>query len=384
MHKFAGDPDHVVNYMRFIAQEVRELMAELGFRTVEEMVGRTDILQVSDRAKAHWKAKDLDLSTLLYQPEGIRTFQTPQNHKIDESLDIREILPAAQLALENQIPVDIKLPITNVNRVVGTIVGSEVSKRYGEEGLPEETITLRFTGSAGQSFGAFIPNGMSLHLTGDTNDYLGKGLSGGKLIVKAPAELQKVASQNVIAGNVALIGATSGEAYINGLAGERFAVRNSGAKVVVEGIGDHGLEYMTGGRVVILGNVGKNFGAGMSGGIAYVLADDADQFKSLCNTEMIEFETLEDEQDVSAVWGMVMNHYIYTGSYKAGYVIEKWEDMIKRFVKVIPKDYKRMMESIREHKEAGLSEEESIMSAFQANVAQGKKPTNKNLEAVMQ
>ena len=382
--KFAGDPDHVVNYMQFLAQEVRELMAELGFRTIEEMVGRTDILQVSKRAKDHWKAKYLDLTTLLYQPKGIRTFQTPQNHKIDQSLDMKEILPAAKIALEKQIPVDIKLPITNVNRVVGTIVGSEISKRYGEEGLPEETITLRFTGSAGQSFGAFVPNGMSLHLTGDTNDYFGKGLSGGKLILRAPAELQYEASENVIAGNVALIGATSGEAYINGLAGERFAVRNSGAKVVVEGIGDHGLEYMTGGRVAILGNVGKNFGAGMSGGIAYVLPEDLDQFKALCNPEMIEFEALNDERDISEVWKMVLNHFIYTGSVKAGYVIENWEQIQEKFVKVIPKDYKRMINQINQQKLAGLSDEEATMRAFEMNVAQEKQPANKKLDAILQ
>jgi glutamate synthase (NADPH/NADH) large chain len=297
---------------------------------------------------------------------------------------MREILPAVMPALENQIPVDLTLPITNVNRVVGTIVGSEVSKRYGEEGLPEETITLRFTGSAGQSFGAFVPNGMSLHLTGDTNDFLGKGLSGGKLIVKAPAESQFEASENVIAGNVALIGATSGEAYINGRAGERFAVRNSGANVVVEGIGDHGCEYMTGGRVVILGNVGKNFGAGMSGGIAYVLADDVDQFKALCNTEMIEFEALENQHDVGEVWEMILNHFIYTGSAKAGYVIENWEEIAEKFVKVIPKDYKRMMEKIHEQKQAGFTDEQAIMSAFQTNSAQEKELSVKKLEAVMQ
>ena len=382
--KFTGNADHVVNYMRFVAEEVRELMAELGFRTVEEMVGRTDVLQISERAKAHWKAKHLDLSTLLYQPEGARTFQTPQNHKIDESLDMKEILPAVQPALDDQIPVDITLPITNVNRVVGTIVGSEISKRYGEEGLPEETITLRFTGSAGQSFGAFIPNGMSLHLTGDVNDYLGKGLSGGKLIVKAPAESSFEASDNVIAGNVALIGATSGEAYINGRAGERFAVRNSGVNVVVEGIGDHGLEYMTGGRVVILGEVGKNFGAGMSGGIAYVLADDREAFKALCNPEMIEFESLETENDIGEVWEMVLSHYIYTGSAKAAYVLENWEELAEKFVKIIPKDYKRMMKSIEEQKQAGLTDEQAVMSAFQANASQEKKAPVKKLEAVMQ
>ncbi|WP_407407586.1 glutamate synthase-related protein, partial [Peribacillus sp.] len=378
--KFAGDPDHVVNFMRFIAEEVRETMAELGFKTVDEMVGRTDVLQVSERAKAHWKTKHLDLSTLLFQPEGIRTFQHPQNHKIEESLDVREILPAVQPALEDQTQVDASFPITNVNRVVGTIVGSEVSKRYGEEGLPEDTITLRFTGSAGQSFGAFIPKGMSMYLTGDVNDYIGKGLSGGKLVVTSPPGNQMEAGDNVIAGNIALYGATSGEAYINGRAGERFAVRNSGVHVVVEGIGDHGCEYMTGGRVVILGDVGKNFAAGMSGGIAYVLADEVEAFKALCNPEMIEFETLDDIKDSNEVKELISNHLHYTESAKASYVLENWNDLVKRFVKVIPKDYKRMMNSIEEHKQAGLSKEEAFMSAFQANAIQGKKSTK---QAVM-
>ncbi|HEY4550862.1 MAG TPA: glutamate synthase large subunit, partial [Bacillus sp. (in: firmicutes)] len=332
-YKFAGDPNHVVNFMKFIAEEVRELMAELGFRTIEEMVGRTDVLQISDRAKEHWKTKQLDLSRLLYQPEGNRTFQTPQNHKINESLDMMTILPSVQTALQDENRVDLHFPIRNVNRVVGTIVGSEVSKRFGEKGLPEDTITLRFTGSAGQSFGAFIPKGMTLHLTGDANDYIGKGLSGGKIILSAPAESQDVASDNVIAGNVAFIGATSGEAYINGKAGERFAVRNSGANIVVEGIGDHGLEYMTGGRIVILGHVGKNFAAGMSGGIAYVLADDIDEFKSLCNTEMIDLESLDKVEDINEVRKLILNHFDYTGSSKADYIVDHWSEFVNKFVK---------------------------------------------------
>ncbi|MBA9027461.1 glutamate synthase large subunit [Peribacillus huizhouensis] len=381
--KFNGNPDHVVNYMRFVAQEVRELMSELGFKTVEEMVGRTDVLQISERAKNHWKAKYLDLSTLLYQPEGIRTFKTPQNHKINETLDILEILPNVFPALEDQIPVDITLPISNVNRVVGTIVGSEVSKRYGKEGLHEDTITLRFTGSAGQSFGAFVPNGMSLHLTGDANDYLGKGLSGGKLIVKAPHEAQLVASENVIAGNVALIGATSGEAYINGLVGERFAVRNSGVNVVVEGIGEHGCEYMTGGCAVILGNVGKNFAAGMSGGVAYVLPDNRDEFTALCNQEMIELGAIDDRHDVAILWEMILSHYIYTGSIKACNVIENWDDVAEKFVKVIPKDYKCMLESIQDQKLTGLTEEQAVMAAFQANARREQRKPVQTFETIM-
>lgn len=372
-YHFKGDPDHVVNFMRFIADEVRELMAELGFRNMDEMVGRTDLLQVNDTAKKHWKAKQLDLSKLLYQPEGNRTFQTPQNHKIDESLDMRIILPSVEAALQTGKKVDLHFPITNVNRVVGTIVGSEISKRYGENGLPDETITLGFTGSAGQSFGAFVPNGMTLHLTGDANDYIGKGLSGGKIIVKTPDISHMEAAENVIAGNVAFIGATSGEAYINGQAGERFAVRNSGARIVVEGIGDHGLEYMTGGRVVILGNAGKNFAAGMSGGIAYVLPDDVEQFKALCNSDMIDIEPLEKVEDINEVSKMILSHFDYTGSFKADYILDNWSTFVNRFVKIIPKDYKRMIMSIQENMVAGQSEEEAILSAFETNAAKEKK-----------
>ncbi|MCP8969219.1 glutamate synthase large subunit [Ectobacillus ponti] len=369
--KFTGNPDHIVNYMRFVAQEVRELMAELGFRTVEEMVGRTDVLEVSERAKAHWKAGSLDLTALLHQTEGARTFATPQNHKIEESLDVREILPIVEAALANGTPVDASFRITNINRVTGTIVGSEVSKRYGEEGLPEDTITLRFNGSAGQSFGAFAPNGMTMILTGDTNDYIGKGLSGGKLIVKAQEETQLFAGDNVIAGNVAFYGATSGEGYISGRAGERFAVRNSGANLVVEGVGDHGCEYMTGGRVVILGSVGKNFAAGMSGGTAYVLADDKEAFEALCNTEMVELEELA-ASDLAELQALLQNHLQYTGSVKAAHVLEHWNEAAAKFVKVISKDYKRMMNRIQEQKDAGLTEAEAVMSAFYANAKQDK------------
>ncbi|MBD1381730.1 glutamate synthase large subunit [Metabacillus arenae] len=383
--KFTGDPDHIVNYMRFVAQEVREIMAQLGFKTMDEMVGRSDVLKVSDRAKAHWKAKHLDLSTLLYQPKGVRTFKTPQNHKIDESLDLREILPAVESAIEKQVPVEVSFPINNTNRVVGTIVGSEVSKSFGEKGLPDDTITLRFTGSAGQSFGAFVPKGMSLYLSGDANDYVGKGLSGGKLVVSAPKDATLESGENVIIGNVAFYGATNGDAYINGRAGERFAVRNSGVNVVVEGIGDHGCEYMTGGHVVILGEVGKNFGAGMSGGIAYVLADNHDEFKALCNKEMIEFETLENKQDAGTLKKMIFNHFNNTGSSKAAYVLENWDEVADKFVKVIPKDYKRMLDRIKDEKAAGVTDEKAIMNAFQASTNKQKQApaSEKSTEAVV-
>ncbi|WP_404329004.1 glutamate synthase large subunit [Mesobacillus maritimus] len=370
--KFTGEADYIVNYMRFIAEEVREIMAELGFRTVDEMVGRTDVLTVGERAKTHWKAKYLDLSTLVYQPNGERTYRVPQNHKINESLDMQKLLPAVQDAIQHQKPVDVHFPITNVNRVVGTIVGSEISKLYGEEGLPEDTITLRFTGSAGQSFGAFVPKGMTLLLTGDVNDYIGKGLSGGKIAVKAHEPSKLYSSGNVIAGNVAFYGATSGEAYISGRAGERFAVRNSGANLVVEGIGDHGCEYMTGGRVVILGDVGKNFAAGMSGGIAYVLPDNHDEFKELCNLDMVQLERISEENELNEVKKLVETHLRYTDSAKANYVLENWKNVVKQFVKVIPNDFKRMVGKIQEQKAAGLTKEQAIMRAFEANARQKK------------
>ncbi|WP_419882240.1 glutamate synthase large subunit [Peribacillus sp. B-H-3] len=382
--KFAGDPEHIVRYMRFVAEEVREIMAELGFRTIEDMVGRTDVLTVSERTKSHWKAKYLDLSALLYQPKGARTFKTPQNHGIDDSLDMKEILPAVERALSEGVPFEGSYSITNVNRVAGTITGSEISKRYGEEGLPDDTIKLRFKGSAGQSFGAFVPKGMTMIVTGDVNDYFGKGLSGGKLAVSAPSSSKQFAGGNVIAGNVALYGAVGGEAYLNGRAGERFAVRNSGADVVVEGIGDHGCEYMTGGRAVIMGDTGKNFAAGMSGGIAYVLPDDKEGFYSLCNMEMIEFEKLTDKKELNELKELIIKHFLYTESSKALYVLENWEEASAHFVKVIPKDYKRMMESISEQKSAGASDEQARLNAFHLHSKKIKKASPDTLGVVMQ
>ncbi|MCM3719339.1 glutamate synthase large subunit [Fictibacillus phosphorivorans] len=372
--KFMGDPDHVVNYMKFVAEEIREIMAQLGFRTMDEMVGRTDVLTVGERATNHWKAKHLDLAKLLYQPGGERTCKTSQNHKIDQSIDMQEILPKLVPALEQQKAVSINLPIKNTNRVVGTIAGSEITRRYGEEGLPEDTVTLNFTGSAGQSFGAFIPRGMSLYLNGDSNDYFGKGLSGGKMIVAPPKTAEYLADDNVIVGNVAFYGATSGEAYINGLAGERFAVRNSGANIVVEGIGDHGCEYMTGGSVVVLGDVGKNFAAGMSGGTAYIYTEQPLLFKRLCNKEGIEFERLVDVDETESVKQLILNHFSYTQSRKAATILENWKSAHSHFVKVIPKDYKEMIKRIDDEKQAGLSDQEAMMNAFEARSAV-KKPT---------
>lgn len=366
--RFKGDPQHVVNFMRFIAQEVREWMAQLGFRTLEEMVGRSDLLQVSERAASHWKARELDLAALLYQPslgeETSRTFQRPQQHKLEETLDSRVLLPLCRRALEERQPVQETLPILNIDRAVGTLLGHEVTRRFGAQGLPDDTIRLHFQGSAGQSFGAFLPRGIFLSLEGDANDYVGKGLSGGKIAVYPCEESPLVPEENVIIGNVALYGATGGEAYIRGRAGERFAVRNSGALAVAEGVGDHGCEYMTGGRVVILGPVGKNFAAGMSGGIAYVLAEDKDRFAMSCNREMVLLESLEDEEEIALLKGFIENHVRYTMSRYAQEILDQWNEKISQFVKVIPKDYKRMTETIRQLERSGMTHQEAALVAF--------------------
>ena len=282
--KFAGDPEYVVNFMRFIAQEMREHMAELGFRTVNEMVGRADRIEMR-RAVEHLKAQGMDYSAILYQPkvgpEVGRYCQIPQNHGLENALDNQVLLDLAAPALERKEKVKATLDIRNTNRVVGTILGSEVTRRYGPQGLPEDTIHFHFQGSAGQSFGAFIPPGMTLELEGDANDYFGKGLSGGKVMLYPPEDSTFAPEENIIVGNVAFYGATNGEAYIRGMAGERFCVRNSGVRAVVEGVGDHACEYMTGGRVVVIGKTGRNFAAGMSGGIAYVLDEDGTLQESL-------------------------------------------------------------------------------------------------------
>ncbi|WP_017472096.1 glutamate synthase large subunit [Amphibacillus jilinensis] len=368
--KFTGDPDHVVNFMRFVAQEVREIMAELGFKTLEEMVGRTDILTINDKAKKHWKASQLDLARIVYQPKGVfKLNKTNQDHKIDQSLDMTTLLPAVKDAIATGQPVEVNSKITNINRVVGTVIGSEISRKYGAEGLPEDTIKLNFTGSAGQSFGAFIPRGMTLTLDGDANDYVGKGLSGGKVIVKAPKQVTFNASDNVIAGNVSFYGATKGEAYINGYAGERFAVRNSGAKIVVEGVGDHGCEYMTGGRVVILGDVGKNFGAGMSGGIAYVFSEDHQAFKSQANSELVGFESVTDPDEILELKTMIQKHLAYTNSKRAQYILTNWDTAVERFIKIIPHDYKQITAKIDALVSAGYTEEQAKMKAFQLKKA---------------
>jgi glutamate synthase domain-containing protein 2/glutamate synthase domain-containing protein 1/glutamate synthase domain-containing protein 3 len=367
--KFAGKPEHVVNFMRFIAEDMREIMAQLGFRTVEEMIGRVDRLSPR-KAIDHWKTKGFDFSNILYQPdvgaEVGRFRQIEQDHGLEKSLDVTRLLEICRPAIERGEPVRAELPIRNVNRVVGTITGSEVTRRHGPEGLPDDTIRIAFKGSAGQSFGAFMPRGMTFVLEGDANDHLGKGLSGGRIVVYPPAGSPFTPQENIIIGNVGLYGATSGEAYICGMAGERFAVRNSGADAVAEAVGDHGCEYMTGGRVVILGATGRNFGAGMSGGIAYVL-DESGDFPAHVNTQMVELERLEGAQEIARVRGMIERHRQLTGSERARYVLESWEQLLPRFVAVVPKDFKRALASLERAEAQGLTGDEAIMVAFEEN-----------------
>jgi glutamate synthase (ferredoxin) len=343
---FQGKAEHVVNFFRFIAQEVREYMAALGFRTMNEMIGRVDRLNYR-KAVEHWKAKGLDYSAILYQPQlpadAPRRKIRPQDHGIGGILD-RELIAACRDALEHGSPVSLEYPIHNVNRTTGTMLGYALTKKHGGQGLPDDTIKIRFTGSAGQSFGAFVPRGITLTLEGDANDYFGKGLSGGKLIVFPPNGSRFVAEDNIITGNVALYGATSGEAYFRGVAGERFCVRNSGAMAVVEGVGDHGCEYMTGGRVVVLGRTGRNFAAGMSGGLAYVL-DTGGSFKRFCNTAMVELEPLEDIDDVQFVRSLIERHVQYTGSELGARVLSDFDALKPVFVKVMPRDYKRVLQA---------------------------------------
>ena len=342
--RFAGEPESVVRYLLWVAEELREYMARLGFRTVNEMIGRADKIDVKE-AENHWKRSSLNFSALLHQPKVPHaTFHCEEQtlaSELDEVLDA-DLLQAANIALEEKKPVAIERNITNRDRTVGTILGSEISRRHGADGLTEDTIVLRLNGSAGQSLGAFCPKGMTFEIFGDTNDYCGKGLSGAKVIVRVPPEATFQPEKNVITGNVVLYGATAGEAYFQGVAGERFCVRNSGAKTVVEGIGDHGCEYMTGGVAVILGGTGRNFGAGMSGGIAYVL-DEAGTFSTQVNLETVDLDPLDDS-DTRELRELVSRHLEYTQSEKARKVIENWNEFLPQFVKVFPKDYKRAQE----------------------------------------
>jgi glutamate synthase (NADPH) large chain len=367
--KFAGKPEHVVNFMRFVAQEVRELMAQLGFRTINEMIGRTDRIAMRE-ALDHWKAHGLDFSGILHQPKVApsvgRYRQQAQDHGLEKALDVTSLLDLCRPALEGGVPVSATLPIRNSNRAVGTLLGSALTRRWGAPGLPEDTVNLTFHGSAGQSLGAFLPPGITLTVSGDANDGVGKGLSGGKLVIYPPEGARFKAEENVIIGNVALYGATSGEAYVRGIAGERFCVRNSGAHAVVEGVGDHGCEYMTGGRVVVLGATGRNFAAGMSGGIAYVL-DESGDFRSRCNQEMVGVGPLEDGEEIELVRSLLFRHARYTQSERAQAVLTSWAAWQPLFVRVMPKDYARVLEAQRTMEAKGLTAEEAEMAAFEVN-----------------
>jgi glutamate synthase (ferredoxin) len=354
--KFAGKPEFVENFFNFIAQEVRELMAQLGFRAIDEMIGRADCLDI-EQAVDHWKANGLDLSPLLHVPDlpesVARRKVIGQDHGIDRAFD-NELIARCRPALEDQQPVEFSSFIRNSDRTVGTMLGYEVTKRYGSAGLPDNTIRMTFAGSAGQSFGAFLPRGITMTLVGDANDGFGKGLSGGRLIAYPPLRSTFKSQENIILGNVAFYGATSGDAYISGVAGERFCVRNSGANVIVEGVGDHGCEYMTGGRAVILGRTGRNFAAGMSGGVAYVLDTDS-QFERRCNREMVDLEPLVDEDDLEFVHVMLMKHITYTGSRYVAQLLDEWPQLQRRIVKVMPREYKKALAAEAERNSAAVA-----------------------------
>ena len=345
--KFAGKPEHLINYLFFVAEELRGIMADLGFRSVEEMVGRVDMLEAR-AAVDHWKAKGLDFTNLLHKPDVPQSVAThwckehSQDHELWKALD-NQLIAHCQGAVDSRTPVRLELPIRNSNRTVGTMLSHTVASRYGEEGLPDSTIQIDFKGSAGQSFAAFLAKGITMRVKGDANDYFGKGLSGGRVVITPPDEARFVAETNIIVGNVVLYGATGGQAFIRGIAGERFAVRNSGAEAVVEGVGDHGCEYMTRGRVVVLGPTGRNFAAGMSGGEAYVL-DEFGKFTGLCNTGMVDLEPVVEQQDREALSRLIEEHLRCTGSANAARVLADWDGMLPKFVKVMPRDYKRVLQ----------------------------------------
>jgi glutamate synthase (NADPH/NADH) large chain len=359
--RFAGRPEFVEHFFRFVAEEVREYLAALGFRSIEEAVGRADMLDVT-AAVDHWKASGLDLTPILHMvepwPNDHRHQVRTQDHGIDQALD-QTLIQLCEGALTEGTPVHLELPIRNVNRTVGTLLGSHVTRRWGGAGLPDDTITIDFTGSAGNSFGAFLPRGITLRLHGDANDYVGKGLSGGRIIVRPPEGAAFVPEENIIAGNVIAYGATGGEIFLRGVVGERFAVRNSGVVAVVEGVGDHGCEYMTGGRVVVLGPTGRNFAAGMSGGIAYVHDPDG-TFPSRVNHEMVELMALEDS-DEEFVHDLIERHLALTGSGRARELLGRWHLTRDEIVKVMPTDYRKVLEATARAEAEGLDVNEVIM-----------------------
>lgn len=373
--KFSGKPEHVVNYFFFVAEEVREIMAQLGIRSFNELIGRADLLDTKAGIE-HWKARGLDFARIFYQPakkEGEPCYQVDvQDHGLDRALD-HQLIEKAKAALEKGERVSFIQPVRNVNRTVGAMLSGEVAKRYGHEGLPDDSIHVQMQGTAGQSFAAFLAHGITLDLVGDGNDYVGKGLSGGRVIVRPPHEFRGEPTNNIIVGNTVLYGALAGEAFFNGVAGERFAVRNSGATTVVEGTGDHGCEYMTGGTVVVLGTTGRNFAAGMSGGVAYVYDEDG-LFDKRCNTAQVALESVlsaadQEKAHTQATWhkvggervldeqllkALVEKHFRYTGSERAKELLADWSNARRRFVKVFPTEYKRALTEMYEREqEAG-------------------------------
>ncbi|OIQ69816.1 ferredoxin-dependent glutamate synthase 1 [mine drainage metagenome] len=362
--KFTGQPEHVVNYFFFVAEEVRETMARMGIRKFSDLIGRADLLDMQAGID-HWKASGLDFSRIFHQPkvgaDVARSHSETQDHGLDKALD-NQLIKLAQPALEKGEKVLIETPISNVNRTVGTMLSNAVASRYGQAGLPHDTITVKLSGTAGQSFAAFLTRGITFELTGEGNDYVGKGLCGGRIVIKPPQAFRGVPHDNIIAGNTVMYGATSGESYFNGVAGERFCVRNSGASAVVEGVGNHGCEYMTGGTVVVLGQTGLNFAAGMSGGVAYVLDEDG-LFGRRCNLGMVSLEKLEhvenvapdavhhlDQPDEVTLKRLIEKHAAYTGSVRAKTILAAWDDYRDRFVKVMPNEYKRALIELAEQK----------------------------------
>lgn len=369
--RFCGKPEYVENFMRFIAMDLREWMAKIGIRTVDEMIGHVEHLSQKklNRAAVNWKAKNVDLSALLYTPmmcstQNQRCFNTPQDHELEKALDMNTLLRISRPAIYEGKKVCAKMEIKNTNRVTGTIISSEIARVHGEKGLPEDSINLDFVGSAGQSFGAFLAPGVTMRLEGDCNDYMGKGLSGGKIIVIPRKEATFKADENVITGNVAFYGAIYGESYISGVAGERFCVRNSGIDAVVEGIGDHGCEYMTGGRVVVLGKTGRNFAAGMSGGVAYVYDEDGN-FEKNVNKGGLCIEQVSDKKDIDALKELISKHFSYTQSKKAKAILDKFKTELKKFKKIIPADYKKVMSIIDEESKKGTKKDDAILIAFE-------------------
>jgi glutamate synthase (NADPH) large chain len=343
--KFRGKPENVINFFFFIAEEVRQWMSKLGFRSMDEMIGRVDRIEMR-RAVEHWKARGLDFSSILYNPQVPRRVGRrcliAQDHGLNEALD-HELIEIAKPALEDRAPVEASLAIRNVHRTVGAMLSGEIARRYGSAGLLDDTIRFHLTGSAGQSFGAFLAKGVTLTLEGDSNDYVGKGLCGGKLVVYPPRTSTFLPEENIVVGNVVLYGATSGVAFFNGMAGERFAVRNSGATAVVEAVGDHGCEYMTKGLVVVLGRAGRNFAAGMSGGIAFVLDETGEFSGVLCNQTGVDLEPVVDPADMQALQNLIIKHVEATGSPRGKWILENWGEMLPKFVKVFPHEYKRVL-----------------------------------------